>query len=127
VLDAWNGEACLAAGNSQDLRQSIWVTDAKTELYLETFSRLHPEYRSPRGKELLFRFDEARDSRAWKELGASVNKEDFVRDAVLVGQFETIAPRTANPRTVPGFGHEGAYTHELILIDFVGGKYNSRQ
>lgn len=96
---------------SQSRTQRIWIEDARIEQELTTFSRLHPEYKQRPGATLFFQFDEARNSRAWKKLDASV-KDDFASDIVLVGQFETGSD----------FGHLGAYTHELILVDVLNSK-----
>jgi hypothetical protein len=93
----------------QKWTQRIWLDDAKGEQELTTINRLHPEYKLPPGTELLFQFDEARNSRAWKKL-----YDNIASDVVLVGQFETGS----------GFGHLGAYTHELILVDVLDNKSN---
>jgi len=99
--------------------QTIWLDDAKSEQEQTTINRLHPEYKLPPGTKLFFQFDEARNSRAWNKLDASLLdasfKDNIASDIVLVGQFETGS----------GFGHLGAYTHELILVDVLGNKPNA--
>jgi hypothetical protein len=99
--------------DSLNRTQSIWLDDAKSEQELTMLTRLHPEYKLPPGTKLFFPFDEARNSRAWKKLDASF-KKDSIAYALLVGQFETGS----------GFGHLGAYSHELILVDVLGDKSN---
>jgi len=44
-----------------------------------------------------------------------------VLEVVLLGQFETVA-RQVPLETSTGFGHLGAYSHELILADIVSAK-----
>ena len=109
----------------QNQSQIIWIDDAESN---------RPGFwgndRSPAPHvKLMFKYDEARDRRASKELGtiltAIPEQEQMSPEVVLLGQFETIAPRVANSKTELGFGHLGAYAHELILRDVLGSKSNS--
>lgn len=58
-------------------------------------------------EELLFAYDERRNSRAWNKLPRSTLRSEVV----LLGQFETSDYKRS------GFGHLGAYPNELILVD----------
>ena len=98
-------EPCESANRTE----RIWVDDAENEQEQTRITRLHPEYRLPPGTKLFFPFDEARNKRAWQRLDASFN-EDNIAHVSLVGQFESGF----------GFGHLGAYSHELILVDVLG-------
>lgn len=110
--------------NSQGQTQSIWVEDAQVEQDETWFSRALPELKSRPGAKLFFQYDEARNLRVWKKLNDLLRKDDMASNVVLVGQFETIAPQTPNPMTGSGFGHEGSYAHELILVDVLDSKSN---
>lgn len=70
---------------------------------------------------VLFEYDAGRNSKAWKKLESLWALAPPAPQVVLVGQFETIALRA--PRTKgSGFGHLGAYAHELILLDGLDSK-----
>jgi hypothetical protein len=70
-------------------------------------------------KELLFAYDERRNSHAWDKLSRSnVGREVLVRsvpgsEIVLLGQFET------SDSSYGGFGHLNAYSNKLILEDIL--------
>jgi hypothetical protein len=61
---------------------------------------------------LSFKFDQQRNDTAWGNLESQGN----CSDVTLVGQFETGEPKPG------GFGHLGAYSHELILLDVLSSK-----
>ncbi len=86
--------------------QHIWVGSARDFELLEKI-RQREKLRTVK---LLFAYDKGRDSRAWQKLEASTSSE-----VVLLGQFETKAQGF-------GFGHQGAYAHELILVDVMNGE-----
>ncbi len=107
---------------SKNYLQKIWVEDAR---FLEASKKLSlpgmpgttPQELQNRGAERdLFAYDEGRISRAWQKLAASTSQDQVVSEVVLLGQFETIAPRVPVPWH-SGFGHLNAYAHELILVD----------
>ena len=110
--------------------QRIWVEDAA--LYVESMKSLtsHPgmpdvtptELKSPAKQKQLFTFpyDEVRNSQAWQKLASSPNQERVASEVVLMGEFETEA--SSPERRKFGFGHLGAYAHELILIDVISTK-----
>ena len=98
--------------DSPNLAPSIWLDDAETQYAFAKFNLLHPESKVPI-TELRFRFDRSRNSRAWKKLNALL-ENNITSEIVLLGQFETGS----------GFGHMGAYPHELILVDVLDNKSN---
>ena len=53
-----------------------------------------------------------------EKLKPSPDLEQAVLEVVLLGQFETVEQQVV-PETQSGFGHLGAYSHELILADVV--------
>ena len=109
-LDSGLEKIALHPCHSQNPSQDIWLETVLTERDFSVVRRLYPEVKLPPATELLFQFDGARNSRAWKKLDASFSGSDIV----LVGQFET----------GPGFGHLSAYMHELILVDVLDDKSN---
>jgi hypothetical protein len=98
--------------------QLIWVESAEDVEAIEqvreraqvrTMEKLR---KNPAAGKFLFAYDKGRDSRAWQKLEPSTSNPSGV---VLLGQFETEA-QVPEPMRF-GFGHLGAYTHELILVD----------
>jgi hypothetical protein len=75
----------------------------------------------PAIKKELFNYDERRNAETWKKLKPSQDREQAVLEVVLLGQFETIAQQFPL-ETQSGFGHLGAYSHELILADVLSNK-----
>jgi len=120
----------LQSCSSKNQAQQIWVEDAG---FLEEMKKgslpgmpepTPRELKSPAAKKVLFAYDEGRNSRAWQKLAASMSQDQMVSDVVLLGQFETIAPRDPVPMYL-GFGHLGAYAHELILVDVLSSQTSS--
>lgn len=102
-------EVLEPCGGGLTRKKLIWVEDAGT---VAMMLRGGPEFigYTPKGG-LLFAYDQARDSRAWQKLprGYSI----VGSEVVLLGQFETGAF---------GYGHLGAYSNELILVDVLSNK-----
>ena len=74
---------------------------------------------------LPFPYDEAKSTLAWKKLTKIGSNPVPV---TLVGMFDTVAPKKANPSPFDwghGFGHLGQYEHRLIVVDVVETKSNS--
>jgi hypothetical protein len=69
----------------------------------------------------LFNYDEKRNAKAWKKLKPSPDREQAISEVVLLGQFEILAQQFPL-ETQSGFGHLGAYSHELILADVLSNK-----
>jgi len=61
---------------------------------------------------LAFKFNKQKNAAAWRKL----RSQGYCSDVSVVGQFETNTPKKG------GFGHLGAYTHELILLDVLSTK-----
>jgi hypothetical protein len=58
---------------------------------------------------LMFQYDEARNRTAWGKLvPPSASSRFFSGEVTVTGQFET---------GYGGYGHMGAYSHQLILMD----------
>jgi len=111
-------KSVLQPCKSQNQGPSIWIDDALSN---------RPGFWGPTAPatiKLLFEYDERRDKRAWKELTTSLGQEQMTSEIVLLGQFETIAPRVPKAMEL-GFGHLNAYPNELILVDVVGSKHNA--
>ncbi len=139
-----NVSGCFASGFERSILRScstenpterIWVENAAI---FEEIPRLPevpeatpPELRSPdthlkrstSGTDL-FRYDARRNAQAWKKLDALSDSTEKAPEVVLLGQFETIAPRDPSTKGF-GFGHLGAYAHELILLDVLDSKPNA--
>lgn len=101
--------------NPKNQGRKIWVESATFYKQIGMFpknNRLFPE--RDKNLKLLFEYDEGSDKRVWEELKASMASE-----VVLVGQFET-------SRDI-GFGHLGAYDHELILVNVLESKSGKAQ
>jgi hypothetical protein len=106
---------------------AIWVED--TRLVREIQKHRLPDVPdvTPKGlekpaiKKDLFTYDERRNAEAWKKLKPLPYPEQTVLEVVLLGQFETV-PQQVAPATQSGFGHLGAYSHELILADVLSNK-----
>jgi hypothetical protein len=84
---------------------SIWVENASVYEMFTIRGKEYPSYLSD--TPLVFNYREAKDLQAWKRLR--------IGEVVLFGQFETTDWR--DEPTEGGFGHLGAYSHELILAD----------
>ena len=105
----------------------IWVEDAR--IVQEMQKRRLPDVpdvipkglEKPATKKELFTYDERCNADAWKKLKPSPDPEQTVLEVVLLGQFETVTQQVA-PETQSGFGHLGAYSHELILADVLSNK-----
>jgi hypothetical protein len=115
-------KVALQSCSSKGHLQQIWVEDARfaeewKKLALPSMPDTTPEKLQNRAAEReLFAYDEGRNARAWQKLEASTSQDQMILEVVLLGQFETIAPRVPEPMYL-GFGHLNAYTHELILVD----------
>ena len=104
----------------------IWVEDAvaieankKLRLYLHHQGKLD-ELTSTGTfgrEELLFAYDERRNSRAWQKLPRNTPGSEVV----LLGQFET------SDYPNGGFGHSGAYPNELILVDILSNEPTAKR
>jgi hypothetical protein len=113
--------------SGSDPGDAIWVEDAR--LVQEMQKRRLPDVPDviPKGlekpaiKNALFTYDERHNAEAWKKLRPWPGPEQTVLEVVLLGQFETIAQQVVL-ETQSGFGHLGAYSHELILADVVSNK-----
>lgn len=75
----------------------------------------------PAIKKELFNYDERRNAETWKKLKPLPDREQAVLEVVLLGQFEIVAEQFPL-ETQSGFGHLGAYSHELILADVLSYK-----
>jgi hypothetical protein len=88
----------------------LWVEDASdVRATAQIQLRLRERWYNPI---LRFKFDQKKNATAWEKLESQGN----CSDVTLVGQFETKEPKSG------GFGHLGAYTHELILLDALSTK-----
>lgn len=81
--------------------------------------------RSSKGTDL-FQYDAERSARAWQKLESLSGSGPTAPRVVLLGQFETNAPRSPGEME-SGFGHLGACAHELILVDVLDSKLRSTQ
>jgi len=90
----------------------LWLEDAYSVFALSKLNERQP----PSGRWdipiLNFNYNEGKNAAAWGKL----RSEGDCSEVTLVGQFETKAPKTG------GFGHLGAYEHELILLDVLSAK-----
>jgi len=91
-------------GNGHNL--DLWMEDASVVAVL---ARLNDWG----GPTLRFKFDEQRNAAAWRKLRSQEGGDarPWCSDVTVVGQFETNTPKKG------GFGHLGAYEHELILLN----------
>jgi hypothetical protein len=96
--------------------EAIWVEDATMIHDLDQWQ--------PKGNDpdlswlripLLFQYDEARNTAAWREL----RKSWAGSQVTVVGQFETTVIQVPGVPRRDGFGHLGQFKHELILVDVV--------
>ena len=101
----------------------IWVEDAGAIEEMKEL-RLHLRHQGKldelmsigtfEKEELLFAYNERRNSQAWNKLPKGFGI--VFTPVVLLGQFETSGAAKG------GFGHLGAYSNELILVDVLGNK-----
>jgi hypothetical protein len=113
--------------NTSELGDAIWVEDVRFAQEMQ--KRRLPDVpdvipkglEKPATKKELFTYEEKRNAEAWKKLTPSSDSEQAVLEVLLLGQFETGARQVA-PGTQSGFGHLGAYSHELILADVLSNK-----
>ena len=125
------GRACFIVGferatlqpcQSPRPEQFVWVTNAAKLWYFEKLQLPSIRIPEPPGLKalsksaLLFDYDDAKNSAAWRKLTPESKRRLSRSDVTVVGQFETIAPNTAVPMS-RGFGHLNGYSHELILVD----------
>lgn len=107
--------------------ETIWVEDARFVREMQKYRLPDVPVAVPKGlektatKKELFNYDERRNAEAWEKLKPSPDREQAVLEVVLLGQFETVAQQVP-PETQSGFGHLGAYSHELILADVLSNK-----
>ncbi|MFI5098135.1 MAG: hypothetical protein ACHQT6_09210 [Candidatus Acidiferrales bacterium] len=106
---------------------AIWVEDARFVQEMEKHRLPEVPDAMPKGlekpaiKKELFTYEQRRNAEAWNKLKPSPDPEQTVVEVMLLGQFETVAQQVP-PETQSGFGHLGAYSHELILADVLSNK-----
>ncbi len=118
---------------TKNMAERIWVEDAAIFEEMpptlpEVPEAIPLELRNPAPKmkssaeaTVLFKYDARQNSRAWQKLESLSGSGPMAPQVALLGQFETIAPRTPGTGKF-GFGHLNAYTHELILVDVLDTK-----
>jgi hypothetical protein len=100
---------CSPEDQSAQRNEIIWVEQASDyEIPSAIRAKLPLSYLSD--PQLVFNYRAAKDLQPWKRLR--------IGEVVLFGQFETTDWR--DEPTEGGFGHVGAYSHQLILVDVLG-------
>src|SRR5208283_2342819 len=117
----------LCPCHSAKPEESIWVEDARFVHEMQKHKLPDVPDAIPKGLEKhairreLFTYDERRNAEAWEKLKPVPDREQSVLEVMLLGQFETVAQQVS-PETQSGFGHLGAYLHELILAEVLSAK-----
>ena len=108
-------------------KDAIWVEDAAM---IHSIDQLQPpgirlperqELRTPSKSVLVFQYEDATNRAAWNKLLPEASQPIYWLQVAVVGQFETIAPQEPGPMR-SGFGHMGAFGHELILVDVLSSR-----
>jgi hypothetical protein len=91
--------------------EEMWLENAAIHMQIEGFMQPADSEKPS----VIFEYDQNRNLRAWRKLQSLSETNLKAPEIMIVGQFETAASDQESSKL--GFGHLGAYKHELIVQD----------